>query len=44
MKITHLEGGDKIGEKIALEAFKAMPSWCFQLIEKNPVGGTKAGL
>ena len=26
MKITHLEGGDKIGEKIALEAFKAMPS------------------
>lgn len=25
MKITHLEGGDKIGEKIALEAFKAVP-------------------
>lgn len=25
MKITCLEGGDKIGEKIALKAFKAVP-------------------
>lgn len=55
MKIMHLEGGDKMEEKIALEALKVVPASqllvplpvgrsVFCRLKKNPECGTKAGL